>query len=107
EAERRRRAPGGQDPAQGPVDLLECVVFIPSRREYETVEKDVREALLRQHTVSASVVPLRPIWSGNAGRDPRGLPELRRRRAAEIDGEFLILAGHPELEEDDFFELQK
>jgi hypothetical protein len=106
EAERRRRAPveGGD---QAAATLPECIVFIPSRLEYKGVEQGVREALVRQRKVNASVVPLLPTWNDSAGRDPRELSELRRRRAALIDGEFLILAGHPALEEDDFFELQK
>jgi hypothetical protein len=105
EADRRRRAP----PVDGapPVDLPECVVFIPSRREYADVETNIRQSLRNQHAVSVSVVPLTPVWNLQDPRDLREVAALRQKRAAEIDGEFLILAGHPTLEEDDFFEWRK
>jgi hypothetical protein len=102
DAQRRRTASDQRgDPAAG--ELPECIVFIPSRREYKTVEEGVRGAMERLQRVRASVVPLRPIWDETVGRTSRDLPEVRRRRASEIDGEFLLLAGFPDLEEDDFF----
>ena len=106
EAARRRQQP--QDAAEAePGDLPECVLFIPSRKEYQEVETNIRNALQKQRKVSASVVPLTPVWNLRDPRDLKEVAALRQKRAAEIDGEFLILAGFPTLEEDDFFELRR
>jgi len=106
EAERRRRTSAASgDPA--PADLPECVVFIPSRKEYATVETNIRKSLQGQRAVSVAIVPLTPVWNLTDPRDLKEVAALRQKRAAEIDGEFLILAGYPTLEEDDFFEWRR
>ena len=90
--------------ASAPAAPLACSVFLQSRIEYREEEEHLRAALNGVTSVEAHILPAPPIWAlANAGQIS-GLLDMRRRLAANLDAQLLMVTDRPELLTEDMLD---
>lgn len=105
EKDRNRTVDGtGGGDVTAPDEAPICAVFIQSRSEYEASERRLREELGRLQMVSAHVLPFPPLWGMANPHQLSALIDLRRRFAADLDAQLLLLTDKPELLTEDLLD---